>query len=336
MQPERLVAMANQIGAFFRLQGDAAELAGVEDHLRKNWDPRMRGQLLDHLRAGGEGMTPIVRAAVARLASGEVARSRPAEAWRVADGGVTAVTRDLPTEVPVGLAYDSRPYVVVMASPDDIADLAAGFTVTERVAAYAAIERVTISSSAEGLLADILLTRAAVAEGALARRRTLESRSSCGLCGVEALQDAVRPIVPVGQGPRLSRSAIQGALASLENNQPLGARTRATHAAAWADADGQVRLIREDVGRHNALDKAVGAGLRSGLDPAGAFLVITSRCSYEMVEKAAAAGVSVLVAISAPTALAVAKAEECGMTLVALARADGHTIFTGAHRIIGA
>ena len=259
--------------------------------------------------------------------------ARPAWRWREADGALEAIWRDLPAETAVGLAYDSAPYVVVMASPTDIEDLAVGFTITERVAPFSAIERVTVSAQPEGLLADVLLTRSAGVELAVARRRTLESRSSCGLCGVETLREAVRAIAAVGDGPTLTRAVIQRALAALETSQTLGARTRATHAAAWADAEGRVWLVREDVGRHNALDKLVGAALRRGFDPAQAFIVVTSRCSYEMVEKTAAAGVSIMVAISAPTALAIAQAETAGLTLVALARADGHTVFTGGHRI---
>ncbi|MDB5482169.1 MAG: formate dehydrogenase family accessory protein FdhD [Caulobacteraceae bacterium] len=259
--------------------------------------------------------------------------ARPAWRWRQADGAVEAISRDLPAETAVGLAYDSAPYVVVMASPADIEDLAVGFTVTERVAPFAAIERVTVSVQPEGLLADVLLSKSAGLDLALARRRTLESRSSCGLCGVETLREAVRPIAAVGAGPTVTRAAIQRALEALETGQSLGARTRATHAAAWADAEGRVRLVREDVGRHNALDKLAGAALRQGLDPGQAFILVTSRCSYEMVEKAAAAGVSILVAISAPTALAIAQAEAAGLTLVALARADGHTVFAGGQRI---
>ena len=258
---------------------------------------------------------------------------RAAQQWTAESDHSQAITRDVPAEIAVGLAYDSAPYVVVMASPADIEDLAIGFTVTERVAPFAAIERVTVSIAPEGLLADVLLTRTAGAQHAVARRRTLESRSSCGLCGVESLKDAVRPIAPVGPGPKVTRQAIQRALAELETRQPLGAQTRATHAAAWADADGALLLVREDVGRHNALDKLIGAALRAGHDPTAAFLVITSRCSYEMVEKTAAAGVSVLVAISAPTALAITQAHAAGMTLVALARGDGHTVFAGAERV---
>jgi FdhD protein len=260
--------------------------------------------------------------------------ARAAEKWRLADGAVEAISRDVPAETAVGLAYDSTPYVVVMASPTDVEDLAVGFTVTERVAPYAAIERVSVSAQPEGLLADVLLARSAGVDLAVARRRTLESRSSCGLCGVETLREAVRPIAAVGAGPAVARAAIQRALSALETGQALGVRTRATHAAAWADASGQVKLVREDVGRHNALDKLVGAALRADLDPAAAFIVVTSRCSYEMVEKTAAAGVSILVAVSAPTALAIAQAETAGLTLIALARADGHTVFAGAQRVV--
>jgi FdhD protein len=259
--------------------------------------------------------------------------TRPAMRWNAADGSTRAIGRDVPVETPIGLAYGSRPYVVLMGSPRDVEDLAVGFTITERIAAFSAIERVTVSSVPEGLLADVLLTRGA--EAGLARRRALEARSSCGLCGVERLSQAVRPMAPLGEGPVIDRRAIQAALAGLEAGQTLGARTRATHAAAWTDADGRILALREDVGRHNALDKLVGSAARAGLDPARAMIVITSRCSYEMVEKTAAAGVAALIAISAPTALAVEQARAAGMTLIALARGDGHTVFAGGHRLAG-
>jgi FdhD protein len=257
--------------------------------------------------------------------------TRPAQAWR--EGALADVTREVPDEAAIGILYDSRPYVVVMGTPSDVEDLAVGFTVTERIAAFADIQAVSVSEVDEGLIADVLLTPGAGEALSAARRRTLESRSSCGLCGVESLKEAVRPIPPVDAGPMVSRAAVQAALAALEQGQALGRRTRATHAAAWCDASGALALVREDVGRHNALDKLVGAALRAGLDPAAAFIVVTSRCSYEMVEKAATAGVAILVAISAPTALAIRKAEAAGMTLIALARADGHTVFTRPDRI---
>ncbi len=222
-----------------------------------------------------------------------------------------------------------------MGTPCDVEDLATGFTVTERIAAFADIQAVSVSAAEEGLIADVLLSPGAGQALAVARRRTLESRSSCGLCGVESLQEAVRPIPRVGVGPTVTRVAVQAALAALEGGQTLGQLTRATHAAAWCHASGDVALVREDVGRHNALDKLVGAAMRASLEPSAAFIVVTSRCSYEMVEKTAAAGVSILVAISAPTALAIRKAEAAGMTLVALARADGHAVFTHPGRIAG-
>jgi FdhD protein len=164
----------------------------------------------------------------------------------------------------------------------------------------------------------------------------MEGRSSCGLCGVQSPEDALRALPVLADGLRVPHETIHAALLALEPLQALGAATRATHAAAWADADGRILLVREDVGRHNALDKLIGAALRAGCDPAQAFVIVTSRCSYEMVEKTVLAGVSLLVAISAPTALAVRKAEGANLTLVALARHDGHAVFTGAHRVLDA
>lgn len=262
------------------------------------------------------------------------AQTLAAERWIAADGSVIVERRAVPEEAAIGIAYDSRPHLVVIGTPADIEDLAFGFTVTEGVATAAQIERVAVSRTDEGWSADVLLTREGSASAALTRRRTLEARSSCGLCGIEALRDALRPTRRVTGNLTVTRDAVQRAVAGMEGRQPLGRSTRATHAAAWADASGEVMLAREDVGRHNSLDKVVGAAVRAGLDPAEAFLIVTSRCSYEMVDKAACAGVAVLVAISAPTALAIRRAEASGMTLVALARGDGHTVFAGRERIV--
>jgi len=258
--------------------------------------------------------------------------TRKAEQWRT-KSGATEIARALADETPIGILYNGKPHVVMMATPSDVADLAIGFTVTERIAGYDQIEEVRVEERAEGINADVILTEAARREVVRARVRTLEGRSSCGLCGVQRLKSAVRPLSEVGEGFTVTRAAVQRAIEQLDSLQDLGQATRATHAAAWADADGEILLAREDVGRHNALDKLVGAAARAGLDPAHAFAVITSRCSYEMVEKAAMAGFSVLAAVSAPTALAIRKAEEAGLTLVALARADGHTVFTRPDRL---
>jgi FdhD protein len=261
---------------------------------------------------------------------------RPAEQWRRDTGRIEQITRATPEETPVGIVYDSLPYAVVMASPIDVEDLAIGFTVSERIAGFGDIEDIRLSQHADGLVADILLKKTARKSKAWVRQRTIEGRSSCGLCGVQSLTDAVRPLPTLPEGLAVRREAIQAAVDALDAHQPLGRETRATHAAAWADADGALLLVREDVGRHNALDKLVGASLRAGLDPSCAFVVVTSRCSYEMVEKTAAAGIALLVAVSAPTALAIRKAEECGMTLVALARADGHAVFARPDRVVDA
>lgn len=259
--------------------------------------------------------------------------TRPARQWRRGQPGDTPVDRPLADEAPVGLLYDGRPHAVLMATPADVEDLAVGFTLSERIALADDIEAVAVETLDQGLQVDIRLTAEGRGRRARARVRGMEGRSSCGLCGVERLAQAVRPLTPLAEGARFSRAAIEAALDALDAEQALGRRTRATHAAAFADATGSLALVREDVGRHNALDKVIGAAARADLDPAAGFVLVTSRCSYEMVDKAAIAGFPLMVAISAPTALAIRKAEECGMTLVALARADGCAVFTRPDRI---
>ena len=261
--------------------------------------------------------------------------TRDAQQWRVGRPGVEAISRVLPDETPIGISYNDRPHAVLMATAQDVEDLAVGFTITESIAEIGDIEDITVEERADGVAVNLMLKPMAEQSLALARKRTLEGRSSCGLCGVTKISEAVRALRSAeGAGPRVSRGAIQRALAALEEAQDLGKLTRAMHAAAWFDVDGTLRLVREDVGRHCALDKLIGASLAEGLDPAQAFIVVTSRCSYEMVEKTAMAGVAVLAAISAPTALAIRKAEEAGLTLIALARADGHAVFTRPERIV--
>ena len=268
-----------------------------------------------------------------RMSRVDAAVRLPALQWRPDGETSEPIERVAPEEVAVGISYDSEPYAVLMATPADVADLAWGFTITERIAEAGDIVEVRVSDHDEGLVADVLLTTAGARRARERRRRNLEGRSSCGLCGVQSPEDATRTLPVLADGLVLHPAAIQAALKALAMQQTLGQETRATHAAAWASAEGRVLLVREDVGRHNALDKVIGAALRSGLDPAQAFAVVTSRCSYEMVEKSAVAGLSAIVAISAPTALAVRKAEAANMTLVALARDDGHLVFAGAHRI---
>jgi FdhD protein len=254
--------------------------------------------------------------------------------WRIGRPEVRRIDRIAPDETPIGISYNDRPHAVVMATPEDLEDLAVGFTVTESIAEPSDIEDVTVEEREEGVAVNVVLKPMAEQSLALARKRSLEGRSSCGLCGVTKLADTVRTLRAVGEGSKVTRTAIHAALTALEEAQSLGKVTRATHAAAWADLDGQLLLVREDVGRHCALDKSIGAAIAEGLDPSKSFVVVTSRCSYEMVEKTAMARVPMLVAISAPTGLAIRKAEEAGLTLIALARSDGHTIFTHPERVI--
>jgi len=251
--------------------------------------------------------------------------------WRA--GETQDIARDTPAEAAVGLSFDGRPHTVLMATPADIEDLAIGFTLTEGIAAPGEIVGVDIKVSELGWLADVRLEPG---RRRIARPRTLEGRSSCGLCGVQRLADAVRPLPRVTSAATFAHEAIQRAVRALDEVQPLGQRTRATHAAAFAMRDGAIVLAREDVGRHNALDKLAGALAGQGLDAGTGFIVVTSRCSFEMVEKTARIGAPMIVAVSAPTDLAIRKAEEAGVTLVALARADGHTVFTHAQRLAGA
>jgi FdhD protein len=260
-------------------------------------------------------------------------QSRPAEVWRT-DGSAGAIEREVPDEVPIGLTYDGRPHVVLMATPADLEDLALGFTLTERIAPLSEVTGVVVEPQDEGITVDLSLTAEGRRARAGARQRLMEARSSCGLCGVQTLSAALRRLDPSPEGLTVSHAAIQRALGELEEGQTYGRASRAMHAAGWFDPDGALRLVREDVGRHNALDKLIGAARRAGLDPRRAFILVTSRLSYEMVEKAAAAGVGVLAAISAPTALAIRRAEAAGLTLVALARPDGHAVFARKDRIV--
>lgn len=256
---------------------------------------------------------------------------RSAIQWR-ADQAARPFERITPRETAVGLSLDGRPHTVLMATPEHLEELALGFVITEGVAKAGDVSAITLKEEAQGVLVDVAFTPGALARKA--RPRNLEGRSSCGLCGVQRLADAVRPLPLVVKGASIRHEAIPAALAALEEQQALGQLTRATHAAAFFTSKGELVLVREDVGRHNALDKLAGAMAREEIDAASGFVVVTSRCSFEMVEKTARMGCPILVAVSAPTDLAIAKAEEAGITLVALARSDGHAVFAGGERLI--
>ena len=238
--------------------------------------------------------------------------------------------RALAVEAPVNVVYGAVPYAVMMLTPADLEDFAYGFSLTEGVARTADdLRAVAVETAAEGVLLHVTLSPDRM-HAHLARRRAMSGRTGCGVCGIEDLAAIPRAERSAAAAPPLAVAAVRRALAELEENQPLNAAVRAVHAAGWADRSGALVLVREDVGRHNALDKTIGALARRGVDPASGFLVVTSRCSFEMAEKAAAFGAPALVAISAPTSLALERARRHGLTLVAIARRDTVTVFNGS------
>lgn len=248
-------------------------------------------------------------------------------------GELTQGERAIPEETPVALTYDGTTYAVMMATPADLDDFAIGFTLTEGICATAAeIEGPEIVSSDSGIEVRMWIPPER-GEAVTARRRALTGPVGCGLCGIDSLQAAKTPLPQVTADPGVTLQMISDAVASLPSAQPLSLETRAVHAAGfWKPGTGLV-AVREDVGRHNALDKLAGALARSGEDPGQGVLLLTSRVSVELIQKAARIGIGVLAAISAPTALAVREADAAGITLVAVARADGFEIFTHPRRV---
>ena len=236
-------------------------------------------------------------------------------------------------EMPVALVYNGISHAVMMATPQDLEDFALGFSLTEGI-----LERpdelldCEAQATARGI--EIALTITSRRFAALGtRRRNLAGRTGCGLCGVDSLDQALRPLREVRNDLAVSPEAILRAMAALPKLQAINREVHALHAAAWALPDGTVAEIREDVGRHNALDKLLGGLARAKVDSQGGFAVVTSRCSYEIVQKAVARGIGLLVAVSAPTALALRLAEAAGLTLVARANGDGYRLYTHPHRI---
>lgn len=238
------------------------------------------------------------------------------------DGGTRTVDRALAEEVPIVIEFNGIGYAVLMATPTDIPDLILGFALAERlIGPDDAPFEVYAHRTDEGIVARATLPHTRTA-ALLERVRHRASDSSCGICGIEALEQAIRPLPRVTARSAADPTAIFHALDRLADCQPLNAATGAAHAAAWIRADGQIQLVREDVGRHNAFDKLVGAMRRVDADWGGGFALLSSRCSYELVEKAVLSNCPLLVTISAPTRLATRRAEEAGLALVVLARRD--------------
>lgn len=258
-------------------------------------------------------------------------RQVPVRRWR--DGRDQLTVDEVAEEAPIALSFHGIPHVVMLATPADLEDLAVGFTVTEGLVGSAK----EISSVEVSWGVDAIEVRIGVASerfsAILKRQRNMTGRTGCGLCGVETVEEAIRRPDPVARGVSVSGVELHAVLEELESRQRLNSKTGSVHAAAWARPGKGLEIVREDVGRHNALDKAIGALLRSGLDPSQGYAVVTSRASYEMAQKAATAGISFLAAVSAPTGLAIRLAEASGLTLVGFARPNQHVVYAGSERI---
>ncbi|MFG1347359.1 formate dehydrogenase accessory sulfurtransferase FdhD [Xanthobacter autotrophicus DSM 431] len=252
---------------------------------------------------------------------------------QVRDGKVSEGARAVPEEVPVALTFNGTTHAVMMASPTDIADFALGFALTEGIVASPAeiLSREVIVLE-EGIEARMWIPEEKM-KHLSARRRALAGPTGCGLCGVESLVEAVKPAAHVAAAARFTPAALLGAMEALGPLQSLNHETRAVHAAAYFEPGRGILATAEDVGRHNALDKLVGKAADAGFDTARGLLLLTSRVSIEMVQKAAVLGVGVIAAVSAPTSLAIRTAEAAGITLCAIVRADGFEIFTHPERI---
>jgi FdhD protein len=256
-------------------------------------------------------------------------------AIRLTPTGADPGVRTLANEVPAAIEYDGQPYAVMMVTPADLEDFAVGFSLTERLVTKASdVARIDIRSATRGIGIDIRL-EAPASRRIAERQRALVGQSGCGICGIQTLAEALPTLAPLERAPRVTAAALFEAQSRLTSHQPLNEATGAVHAAAFCQADGRIMTVREDVGRHNALDKLIGHLARAGSDAGEGFALLTSRCSYELVQKAIIARIPVLATISAPTELAVAIARDAKLTLIALARPDSMLVFNDPFGTLG-
>ena len=242
--------------------------------------------------------------------------------------------RTIPQETPVAFSYQGASYAVMMASPADLEDFAVGFSLSEGiVTSKSDIVDIEVTVADAGIVLRIEL-KSSPAAALWDRKRYISGPSGCGLCGLESLAEALRPSRSVQSELRLEPRQIAQAMKALPSFQRLNQQTSGVHAAAFWIPDEGIVAVREDVGRHNALDKLAGALARRGIDGSRGVVLLTSRVSVEMIQKAAVMGSAIVVAVSAPTALALAAAEAAGMTLIAIARSDGFEIFSHPGRVM--
>jgi FdhD protein len=252
--------------------------------------------------------------------------------WR--NGLASEGTRFIPEETPLALTYNGGTYAVMMGTPQNLEDFAVGFSLDEGIIkSVDDIKSLDIVRLDDGIELRMWLApddAARISE----RRRHVAGPTGCGICGIESIAEAVRPAAVVPHGQTFTPEEVMTAMQAIAPLQSINLQTRAVHAAAfWSPAGGGIVALREDVGRHNALDKVAGSLARSRTDAGGGMVLLTSRVSVEMVQKTAAIGAPVMVAVSAPTALAVRTAEAAGITLIAIARQDGFEVFSLGSRI---
>lgn len=268
-----------------------------------------------------------------RLGYSEPSAQRPM--WRLSEGEGDMGLATVAEEVPVALVYNGRPFVVVMGTPADLEDLAVGFSLTEGIVDHeGAIERIGVVKASHGIELQIEIA-SADATRLEERSRGIVSRTGCGLCGVETINDAIRLPNRLDFTLDIAREALWRAGEQLARQQALNNETNSVHAAAWATTQGEIELIREDVGRHNALDKIIGwAALSGALPLADSVCIVSGRVSFEIVQKAATAGIPVIGAVSAPSSLAVQTAERVGVTVVGFLRGDRFNVYSHGDRVV--
>jgi FdhD protein len=253
---------------------------------------------------------------------------------RWSQGATTHTTDQLAEESPIALVYHNVPHVVMLGTPANLEDFAVGFTLSEGLVARPdEIREVEVTQGADAVDVKITVAWERFTE-LLHRRRNLTGRTGCGLCGAETAEDAIRELGQVGPGTATTVEDLHAAIEQLGTMQPINARTGSVHGAAWVIPGKGIQFVREDVGRHNALDKAIGALVRQKMDLSAGYMLVTSRASYEMVQKCATVGISFLAAFSAPTAFAVRLAQKSGLTLVAFARRDRHVVYAHPQRLV--
>lgn len=267
-----------------------------------------------------------------RLGYGGSLLEYPTVRW---EGGVRSEQEErIVEETPVAIVYNGLPHVVMMATPADLEDFALGFSLTEElIRSPADLQHLEVVRYSRGVEIQATVDAACAAVIA-ARTRRLTGRTGCGICGADGVDAVLKEIHPVSSRTTIAVSSVQRALDALAENQPLNAASGAVHAAGWAHADGTLEMMREDVGRHNALDKLVGAAITAKVDASAGFVVVTSRASFEMVQKTTVLGAPLMAAISGPTGLAVRVAEQSGLTLVGFARRGRLTVYTHPERIV--